>query len=472
MIDFSDVKDARRALHLFLEISKVPRGSGNSKTIADFLINFARRNGLEYIRDPYDNVIIKKSASEGYSTHPTVILQSHTDIVLDKTAECKKDLTKEGLDVYRDGDFLRARGTTLGADDGIGVAITLAILENKSLKHPPIEALFTSDEETGLIGAGMLDATQLSGRMLINLDSDDEDVFTVGCAGGVRIEARLTENRRAAEGECYRLAISGLLGGHSGTDINLGRANAIKLLAEILTLAKGVRLVKLSGGSKDNAIAREAEALFFAEDISALSEKADKIKKDYFSADGGITVVLEGSECEDEAFDTDVSSKIIGALCAVPFGVIKVRDKIHDFVESSVNHGIVRTDSTGFEIHFSVRADKEAEKERLCKKIGNELAKRGIAFSFRDAYPGWEYRESSPLRDTMVRLYEERYGIKPRISVIHAGLECGILVSKSAGLDCVSVGPDNYDYHTTNEHLSIPSCDRFYGFLTEVLKNI
>ena len=305
------------ALNWFFEISKIPRPSGHCANIADFLADFAKKSGLEYIRDKFDNVIIKKPASTGYESHQSVILQGHLDIVAEKTPDCKKDLVREGLDVYRYGDFLRARGTTLGADNGVFIAYALAILSDNTLRHPPLEFLFTSDEETGLTGAGNLDAAALKGKRLINLDSDEEGVFVVGCAGGVRADVTIRGERCISVPSGYRLTVSGLRGGHSGTDINCGRLNAIKIAARALSEFGDLTVADFSGGTKDNAIPRSATVDFYAEDISALNKQIEIINEEYRDREDRPKIELTTVEFDMPSFDKDESCRFIRLICNI-----------------------------------------------------------------------------------------------------------------------------------------------------------
>lgn len=472
MIDFSDVKSAGRAFHYFLEISKIPRGSGNTAKIAAYLESFAKDKGLEYVRDAYDNVIIKKSATKGKEGSAPVILQGHTDIVAEKTKDCDKDMETEGLDVYRDGDFLRARGTTLGADNGVAVAYILAILESELIAHPPIEAVFTSDEETGLCGASGLDASLLLGKRMINLDSDDEGAFVVGCAGGLRIGIELRSGRTESVAFGYKLTVSGLLGGHSGSDINTGRANAVKLCAEVLSAIPDIRLACIEGGNKDNAIPREATAIFAADDVSFAEVVIEKIKAKYAEVEGALTVNIEKAELDLPCFDSKTSKALIALLSDIPYGVVKMSEDIEGLVETSINLGIMKTHSDRFEIHCSLRSSVESKKVALRDKIHGIAEKYGAEYEDGDGYPGWEYKKVSTLRDLMVAAFKEMYSREPVVYAIHAGLECGIISGKIEGLDCISLGPDNFDYHTTEEHLSISSADRVYEYLLRVLKEL
>lgn len=471
MIDLSDINGAERALELFLEISKIPRGSGNTVHIAAFLEDFAKKQGLEYIRDEYDNVIIKKPASKGFDDRPTVILQGHSDIVAEKTADCKKDMEKEGVDVYRDGDFLRAFGTTLGGDDGAALAYALAILEDEDAVHPAIEAVFTTDEETGLTGATGLDGKMLSGKILINLDSEEEGVFTVGCAGGVRADLSFEAKREPFSGTVFEISVCGLTGGHSGVEIDKGRQNAIKVLAEVLAALDSPRLIHIEGGTKDNAIAREAHALITLKDEPSQSVINEIIEK-YCAAEPNIAITAKKTSSDKAPLTTQCSSLIINAVCALPFGVVGMCEDIPSLPETSMNVGTVTSDDESVTVCCSLRSSKSSEKEKLLGRVKNIANEHDASIKIHGDYPGWEYKRDSRIRDVMCEVFEKMYGKPPKVVTIHAGLECGILSDKIEGLDAISLGPDNFDIHTTEEHMSIPSFVRVFEFLTEVLKKI
>lgn len=473
MIDFSDFKSGESVFRFFLEISKIPRGSGNTAAIADYLVEFANTRGLAVIRDEYDNVVIKKPATAGYKSRPAIIFQGHTDIVAVKTPESDIDLLHDPLSVYRDGDFLRARNTSLGGDDGVAIAYALAILDANDIPHPDFEAVFTSDEEVGLTGAAGLDVSAINGRMMINIDSDEEGIFTVGCAGGVRVDLSLPIVRESANGKCYKICIKGLLGGHSGIDIDKGRANAIKLLAKMLSNLGDIRIAYISGGVADNAIPTEAiAAIVTSEDISTKfeAEKANALL-DWQEHESEIDISLCKFEC-NSAFDKTTTESLISLILDEPSGVIKMSKDIEGLVETSLNLGVIACEADAATLGFSIRSSKNSAKEALVELVECKAKKHGAAASTRGAYPAWEYRKNSPLRDKMCKIYEKMHSRAPKVVTIHAGLECGIFSGKMPDLDCVSIGPNNFDIHTTNEHLSISSTVRVYEYLLEVLKSI
>ncbi len=473
MLNLNELYPCDRVFYYFEEISKIPHGSGNTRMIADYLVRVADSLGLEYVRDEYDNVIIRKGATEGYSHRPTVVLQGHLDMVCEKSAECEKDMEKDGLDIYRDGDYIRARGTTLGGDDGIALAYALALLESKDIPHPAIEALFTSDEEIGLLGATALSADMLSGRILINIDSDTEGIFTVGCAGGMRSDVSLLISKVKASGSPVKLTLSGCKGGHSGVEIDKGRENAIKLLCELLS-GCDIQLALLCGGNADNAIPREAYAVIYASDSvkEEIKNKAKKMKNRLSAVEPDLRVdVSPVSECADAVCPAD-SKKIVSLVCDLPSGVIAMSRDIEGLVETSLNLGIMRLTDTSFDLSFSVRSAKGAEKRALADRLAEIAREYGASYSERGGYPAWEYRKDSHLRDVCVETYRNMYKKEPVVVTIHAGLECGILSEKLPGLDSVSLGPDNYDIHTTEEHLSVSSTIRVWEFLKTVLTKI
>ena len=474
MLDISDFKSAEPPIRFFEEISKIPRGSGNTGAVADYLEAFAKGRRLFCMRDEHNNVIIRKPATVGREDRPGIIFQGHTDIVAEKTKNVNIDMQKERLSLFRDGDFLRANGTTLGADDGIAVAYALAVLDSDSIEHPEFEAIFTSDEEIGLIGASGLDATNIKGRMLINIDSDDEGIFTAGCAGGVRTDITLPIRRALFCGKTYRLSLSGLTGGHSGIEIDKGRGNAIKKLAEMLYSIPRLRLVSLCGGNADNAIPRDAEAVFMLTspitdfELSSINKIINSLKR--------IEPAAEYSLCEIKAKDIPLdgisSAKAVSLIMREPSGVISMSRDIEGLVETSLNIGIARLDKSALSLSFSIRSSVNRGKLEVCERVRQIAEGHGARVTYQADYPAWEYRKDSYLRNIMCEVYEDMYGKAPKVVTIHAGLECGILTDKIPGLDCISIGPDNFDIHTPNEHLSLSSATRVWEYLIEVLRRI
>lgn len=474
MLNFSNYPSANRVFFYFEEISKIPHGSFNTAPIADYLEGFAKKQTLDYVRDAADNVIIKKNATKGYEARPTVIMQGHTDMVAEKTADSEKDLEKDGLDLYTDGDFLRAKGTTLGADDGIAVAYMLALLESDTIPHPALEMLFTSNEEVGLLGADALDTSILNGRIMINVDSDDEGIFTVGCAGGGRVDFTLPIKTDASNGKSYELSVSQLLGGHSGVEIDKCRANAIKIGAKILSSLGEIRIVSLEGGTKDNAIPRDFSVKFKTEfGIGGIFEEAKaNALKAYKNIEPYAKVTLTECSCDGAALDAESSKAVISILNEVKSGVISMSEDIKGLVESSENLGIAKLSDEAFGFTVSVRSSKADKKAELIESLKRIAGKYGAYVSVRGEYPAWEYKKDSRIRDVACKVFYDMYGKEAKVITIHAGLECGIFSDKIEGLDCISLGPDNYDIHTTEEHLSISSTARVWEFLKNVLKEI
>ncbi len=472
MFSPSDIGECKEVFAYFQEISRIPRGSGHTAAIASYLVSFAKTRGLFYVRDDADNVIIRKAASAGYEDHPPVILQGHTDMVPAKVPSCSKDMDKEGVDVYLDGDFLRAAGTTLGADDGIAIAYALAILADDTLAHPPLEALFTSDEEVGLIGAAALDVTHLCGTTLINIDSDAEGCFTVGCAGGVRCDLYLPMKRQPVHADGYTVHVSGLSGGHSGMEIDKGRANALRLLGDCLRRG-GVRVADIAGGSADNAIAAEASATVCASEAFSTfaAEYCLQMQALYADTDPSLTIQL--SPCRvSEAYTEADTQRLLSLLTDLPNGVIAMSEAPQGLVQTSLNCGIAHTDDNGFALGISVRSSVEEDKGALVATLRAMTEAQQGTLEQRGDYPAWEYRADSPLCDTACRVYRQMYGKEAKTMVIHAGLECGVFAGKIPSFDAISLGPDNFDLHTPDEHMSVSSACRVYRFLTELLRQL
>ena len=461
----------------FEEICAIPHGSYNTKAISDYLVAFAKENNLRYIQDDLNNVILFGDATPGYEDHEPVILQGHMDMVCEKDADCPINMDTDGLDVTHDDTCVFAKGTTLGGDNCIAVAYALAILADKTIPHPPLEVIITVDEETGMFGAAGVDLSMLKGRTMINLDSEDEGIFTVSCAGGARGTISLPVQRRAVYGPCVRLTVEGLQGGHSGVEIHKKRTNANKVMGELLSRIQKLMplcLTKLSGGAKDNAIPRSCEATLvvmgmYPEKINEIAAQLEQeIRAQYEEPE----VKICGYDVDalgGNALTTEDTAKVIALLCSAPNGVQKWSEDIEGLVQTSLNLGVVRLEET-LRMTFAVRSSVNAEKRDLLDKLA-ELAKfYGADYSEVGDYPAWEYKKDSLLRDTMVNLYTRMYGKAPEVVAIHAGLECGLLSEKLPGLDCVSIGPDMHDIHTSREKLEIESTRRTWEFLLKILE--
>ena len=474
MLNIDDYKSIEKVVGFFEEFSAIPHGSGNTSKIADYLVDFAKKRNLDYSRDNADNVIIRKGATKGYENRPAIIFQGHLDMVAEKKTGADIDMEKDGLILYRDGDFLRAKDTTLGGDDGVALAYALAILDSDDIPHPDFEAVFTSDEEIGLLGAVAIDPDKIKGRLLINIDSDEEGVFTVGCAGGMRSDVTLPVHRSNSTTDSYRVKVSGFKGGHSGVEIDKGRVNANKALVEILSGIGDISIKDIRGGNADNAIPRECECIFSSNlDHTALIEKlGDEMKARYSDIEPDITVSIEKIESVQAGVCVEDSMKLISLLSTLPSGIIAMSNDVPGLVETSLNMGILRLEADRAEISFSVRSAKGSEKQALGDRLEKIALDHGASYSTRGAYPAWEYKKDSHLRDVMKKVYEDMYGKSPEIVIIHAGLECGIFSEKIEGLDCVSIGPNNYDIHTTEERLSLSSLERVWDFLLRVLREI
>ena len=469
-----------RVFYYFEKMCEIPHGSGNTKQISDFCVNFAKEQGLEYYQDADNNVIIVKEASAGYEAAEPVILQGHLDMVCEKTADCPKDMEKEGLDIYVDGDFVRAKDTTLGGDNGISVAMAMAILEDKTLSHPRVEAVFTVDEEIGLLGAGSIDVSPLKGKTMINIDSEDEGIFTVSCAGGNSTICRLPINTKEYEGVVYTLEITGCKGGHSGVEIDKGRCNPNVLMGRLLQdIQRGasLQIVSVDGGLKDNAIPVQSKAVIVCDQEIVLKASVEQMQvvfaNEYAGTDPDIQITLTRDEnIKVNVMDEVSTQKVICLLICMPNGVQKMSMDIAGLVQTSLNIGIVETHEDYFRMSFCVRSSVDSEREMLNRRIGTMITQLGGTMEIEGAYPGWEYKKDSRLRDLMVDVFKDQYGKEPTVEAIHAGLECGMFAGKIPGLDCVSIGPNLDQIHTVRENMSISSVQRVYEFVLEVLKRM
>lgn len=463
----------------FEKLCSIPHGSGNTGPIADYLEQFAAESGIRCIRDQADNVIFFVPGTCGMEDHAPVILQGHLDMVCQQDADCNLDMSRDGLRLRHDGSCIYAEGTTLGGDDGIAVAYGMALALQPEIPHPPLEILITSDEEIGMLGAAAADLSMLQGRTLLNLDSEDEGIFTVSCAGGATATIRLNVERRVVYGPCVRLRVDGLAGGHSGAEIHRNRANANKVMGLFLQRVQSLMplcLTKLAGGDKDNAIPRTCEATFVAmgiglERINKIAEDLQAEIRQQYDEPNALCEAFDVDALGGNAVTTEDSAKIITLLCAAPNGVQKMSEQIPGLVQTSLNLGILKLGET-LDASFSVRSSVDGEKQEVLGQLKTLASFHGGAYSEQGDYPAWEYRENSPLRDACVSAYRQLFGKEPRIMAIHAGLECGLLGKKLPGLDCVSVGPQMHDIHTSRERLEIASVARTWEFIKEVLKSL
>ena len=474
--------EPEKVFRYFEELSAIPRGSGNEAAVSRYCMEFARERGLSACQDESNNVIIAKEATPGYEDAPGVILQGHLDMVCEKEADCTIDFKKDGLRLAADGDFVYAEGTTLGGDDGIAVAMALAILDDDTLEHPKLECVFTTEEETGLYGAEALDVSHLTGKRLINIDSEEEGIFTVSCAGGMESDCVLPVEYEEIGGCWYTVSVEGLQGGHSGSDIHKERGNSNILMGRLLCFldeSVNFRLGGLAGGLMDNAIPRSTKACLCVqeEDAEALEERLSYLehvyREEFAVSDPGVTIRVEREGKKSaQALTPKSAALLLLLLHMVPNGVIKNSMDMEGLVQTSLNLGILKLDEDAAHLIFSVRSSVESEKAELGSRLRHITEFLGGAYTQKGDYPGWAYRQDSPLRDTMSAVFERMYGKKPLVLAIHAGLECGFFSGKIEGLDCVSIGPDLYDVHTTRERLSISSTKRVYEFIVEVLKEL
>lgn len=464
----------------FEQICQIPHGSGNVDKISDYLVDFAKERGLFYIQDELKNVIIIKEATEGYEAQAPIILQGHIDMVAVKDEDCTKDLEKDGLDLVIEGDYITAKGTSLGGDDGIFVAYALALLDAKDISHPRLEVIFTVDEEVGMEGAKEIDLSMLKGKRMLNLDSEEEGKFWCSCAGGARVDCNAEMEENECEGEGYRISISGLTGGHSGTEIHRERGNANVLMARILTgLAEHVSfgIKSLKGGAADNAIANSCNAIIVLkkekEDKTraVLNELQQDIRRELRKKDSEVLIELTAvSDLENKKCVTGKEMmRMLHFLRALPYGVQGMSAHVEKLVETSLNMGVLIYDKGHMNARFAVRSSVESRKKELIDRMYATVALAGGTMEVSSSYPGWEFKPDSPFREKMIATYKKVYGKLPEVLAVHAGLECGFFASKIKGLDCISMGPDILDIHSTKEKLSISSSARVWEFLVKVL---
>ena len=471
--------EPKTVFRFFEELCAIPHGSHNTKAISDYLVTFARDRRLKFRQDELNNVIIWKGPTAGYEHSPAVMLQGHMDMVAEKDADCSKDMEREGLDLFVEGDLVGAHGTTLGGDDGIAVAMALAILDANDIPHGPLECLFTVDEEVGMLGARGLDASDLTAKYLLNLDSEEEKVLTVSCAGSTRAVCTLPVGRAAYAGTVCKLVIDGLIGGHSGEEIHKGRANANILMGRALTElrnATDMRLLTVSGGAKDNAIPRDAKALVIVKDEGAgrraVAALGEALKNEYRTADPDIRVTLTPADSDLLPMDGDSTRRVAAFLFCAPNGVQMMSAEVPGLVQTSLNLGQVYTEGDGVVSRFMVRSSVNSQAAETTEKVITLTKALGGQVDIPASYSAWQYRPDSHLRDVMVEAFRAVYNEEPKIAALHAGLECGILSGKMPELDCISFGPDLTNIHTPRERLHVASTERTWRLTLETLKRL
>lgn len=470
----------QRVFYYFEQIAAIPHGSRNTKAISDYLVDFAKEHNLVWYQDENNNVVIVKEASAGYEAAEPIIIQGHMDMVCEKEKGVDIDFEKDGLKLYIDGDFLKAEGTTLGGDDGIAVAYALALLDSQEIAHPKLEVVITVDEEIGMLGAEAIDLSMLTGHTMLNIDSDVEGSFLTGCAGGMAVNVTLPIKRVMQSGEKVALTITGLEGGHSGSEIDKEHGNANILMGRLLRALfeeTPFGIISLAGGLKDNAIPRECvtELLVPQENVNLVKEIADKLdielKKEFMTADPSVRIEFEDlGKKEENILDFGSVSRVTFYLRSVPNGVQHMSQVMHGLVETSLNLGIMELKEDALHTVTSIRSSVGTRKADLLDRVTAIVELLGGEAEVEGDYPAWEYKQDSSLRPQIAKVYKQLYGKDPVFETIHAGLECGLLSEKIKNLDCVSFGPDNFDIHTPKERLSISSTGRVWDFIVEFLR--
>ena len=468
-----------RVFYHFEEISKIPRESYNEKAISDYLVEFGKKLNLETYQDKYYNVILRRKASQGYEDAPGIIIQGHMDMVCEKENDSNHDFKKDPIDLVVDGNRLKANKTTLGGDNGIAIAMGMAILEDESIKCGTIELLATTSEEIDLNGALSLEPNILKGKMLINIDSEDEGVITVGSAGGVEIDILLPiERKTLSDVNLYTLSLEKLQGGHSGVEINQKRGNSNKILVEVLQNLKVLTdysLVEVFGGSKDNAIPRSGKVvLASSKDIKdIISKVADEVKAKYISFEPEMIFALETTTAKEISVLSNKSlDSYIKTIEELPTGVNTWMKEYPEIVESSDNLAIVKTLDENINIIISLRSSDPEVLKELKEKISNILKENNALFEFSAGYPEWKFRAESKLRDKALEVYKKLYNKDMKVEVIHAGLECGAISQNYPDIDFISVGPNLRDVHTPSEYLEIDSTERVYNYVVELINSL
>ncbi len=478
-MEFKNLKQ-KRIFEIFGEICTIPHGSGNCELISKYCVDFANRIGLKHYTDDAGNVVIFKNGTTGFENKPPVILQGHIDMVCQKDKNSSVNFEIDSLSVFYDGDFVFADGTTLGGDNGIAVAMIFAILESDTYAHPPIEAVFTADEEIGMIGAGKLDMSVLSAKQMINLDAEEDDSVIVSCAGGCDINIEMPLKFCDKFGSKLSVEIKGLKGGHSGVEIGNGRINSNILAGRILnSLPKeSLDIIAINGGNKGNAITNFTTIELCSSNPLDLKDRIDEIFKLIFNEiklsepnfiiETNITTDLQ----EFKVLDEETKSDIIYVLGCMPNGVIEMSAEIDNLVETSLNLGILQTNDNSISLLTSLRSNKQTALLALADKINLFFSKVSCNVETSGFYPPWEFKSGSKLQKIYIEAYQNVSGETPKVEAIHAGLECAVFASKIEDIDCIAIGPNLYDVHTVNEKLSISSTEKVFNILIEVLKNL
>ncbi len=472
-------REPASVFRFFEEISAIPRGSYHEEKIADYLVGFARARGLECHRDEVHNVLIKAPASADRKADAPLLLQGHTDMVCEKNADVEHDFLTDPLKLYVDGNLLRAEGTTLGADNGIAVAMMLALLDGEIASHPAYECLFTTAEEVGLNGALGFDYSLLSARRMINLDSEELGVVTCGCAGGLRHDLTLQAATEPFSGNALRVSVAGLMGGHSGANIKDGRANANKLMGRLLAALEGVvdwRLVCVNGGSKDNAIPRECTAVITVSDperaTDVLVRVAEEIAHEVVREDRGLNISVDEEELQASMLSRADTARVLALLTVPANGVLEMNADVEGLVEFSRNLGVVRTESDRLDLVFSSRSGMESRLDASMRELSALAAVTGCTVRHYSRHPGWEYTPASAVREAYLRAYREVTGKEATVNVIHAGLECGIIRSRVPDMDIISVGPTMFDIHSPAEALDLDSVEIFWRSVQRLIETV
>lgn len=463
----------------FEEICNIPHGSGNMDAISKYCVKFAENHSLKFIRDDANNVIIFKPATAGYENSEPVILQGHLDMVCQKTEDSNIDFMNDGLNLYIDGDFVKAKNTTLGADNGIAVAMILAVLESDSLSHPEIQAVFTTDEEIGMIGAGKLDTGILTAKKMINLDAEEDDTVTVSCAGGSDFKAVISLNRVKKSGTKVTVTLKGLQGGHSGMEIDKGRVNADVLAGRFLNHIFAISefdIIAINGGDKGNAIPNLCKIELCVNNADTFTKNAemylDILKKEMAEREKSFSPIIEiGEKAEYDILHPEIRDNIIFTLLCLPNGIVEMSAEIKGLVETSLNLGMLNTESDKMTLLFTLRSNKKSALRFLEEKLKTFFGAVPCKIYTSGHYPPWEFKENSKLQALYKEVYKKHCGFEPKVEAIHAGLECGIFTSAIIGLDCIAVGPALYDVHTVNEKLCISSVEKIYNVLISLLEN-